>query len=66
MCFDFLFSKASQTSQASILMTTKGDVVETWKLILKGRIVTDDDFYMKNSLVATSAVNSEISKKLSN
>lgn len=29
--------------QSSILITTKGDVVETWKLILKGRIVSNDD-----------------------
>lgn len=30
-----------QTSQASILLTTKGNSTETWKLILQGRIVPE-------------------------
>ena len=41
--FIFLFLKLQQTVQASILITTKGDIVETWKLILKGRIVSNEE-----------------------
>ena len=31
------------------MITTKGDIVETWKLIIKGRIVSDEDLVTKNS-----------------
>jgi hypothetical protein len=30
-----------QTTQTSILLTTKANTVETWKLILQGRIVAE-------------------------
>ena len=48
--------------QSSILITTKGDVVETWKLILKGRIVSNDD---ANSVKRLVISDSKVTQSLS-
>jgi hypothetical protein len=58
----FISFKLSQTVQSSILITTKGDVVETWKLILKGRIVSNDD---ANSVKRLVISDSKVTQSLS-
>ncbi len=41
--------KAKQTVQTSILLTTKSNAVETWKLFLQGRITTSETTNSNNN-----------------